>query len=1196
LSSSSTVATPSESPESRRKRLEQAIAALEAQRAILGDEAADAAIGLMRRELSALDAPETAPDRRKESQRRVVTILFSDVTGSTAMAESMDPETWTEIMNGAFERLIEPVERFGGTVARLMGDAILAFFGAPVAHEDDPQRAVLAGLAILESIRPFRERLQKEEGLSFDVRVGINTGLAVVGDVGSDTAGEYTAMGDAVNLAARMEQTASPGTVQIAENTYRLVTPFFEFEALGGIAVKGKSEPVQSYRVVGRRAAPGRIRGIEGLESPLIGREREKVLLDELISRLGQEEGGAIVCLTGEAGLGKSRLIRELRGSADPECRWYEAAMLSYESGQPYRLFERFIRRLVGLASSDTPTRMRERLQELVRLFPNSEQEEVGRLFESLFRLSGESEGPPLEGEAFKGRLFTAMTAIWEEQLSRGPLVLVFDDLHWVDPASAALLQHLLPLVERGPLIIVLAMRPNAQSPGWAVKEVAETEFSHRCTSLQLEPLSAEEGSQLVENLLTISDLPQRLRTLIQEKTEGNPFFVEEVVRTLIDDGIVVRDESGMRWRAGSKEGEIHIPDNVQALLVARIDRLEEAARNTLQLAAVVGRSFYYRVLAHIIDMVDDLSAQLLTLEKTQFIQEAARRPELEYIFRHALTQEAAYSAILLRQRRVYHRRVGETLESLFPDRQEELAGALAFHFFQAHDFERALHYYTVAGDVAFRLFAVVEAIDFYSRALDCAGKVDAVANEQLIHLYTRRGRAYELDNKFDEALANYQVMIELARERDDRALRLASLTAQLIIRATGTPLHDPPQAKALANEALSLAQELGDRATEARVLWGLLLLSIYSGVDPELGEEYGRRSLAIAREIGDTEQIAYTLHNMTTGSMAQEQFEEARRTSLEARAVWLELGNTPMLADSYLSTASLHMFAGDFEAAISDAREAIRISRSIGNKWIQSVAPFYTSLALLEQGDVDRSLEKLRQGLEMAEQEGITFFRFAGTSHQILLYWSAGAFDRADPLVEKLYRDRDQMVFGFFSSGLTRAARIKLALGDLTRAQQIQADSLQDVDKDSLMLYFVAEVTVTGALLHLALDRPEEALSEAQWLVERTRRAGLKSNLTEALLVQGRALAALDELEGAAAALREAAQVAEEIGQRRLLWQILAVLAEVETRQGNAAAAQTARGRAREVIDYIARHAGDSGLRESFLALPEVQSVLSPD
>jgi tetratricopeptide (TPR) repeat protein len=257
-------------------------------------------------------------------------------------------------------------------------------------------------------------------------------------------------------------------------------------------------------------------------------------------------------------------------------------------------------------------------------------------------------------------------------------------------------------------------------------------------------------------------------------------------------------------------------------------------------------------------------------------------------------------------------------------------------------------------------------------------------------------------------------------------------------------------------------------------------------------------------------------------------------------------------------------------------------------------VAPFYTSLALLEQGDVDRSLENLRQGLEIAEQEGITFFKFAGTAHQILLYWSVGAFDRADPLVDKLYRDRDQMVFGFYSSGLTRAARIKLALGDLAQAQKIQADSLQDLDKDSLSLWVRAEVNVTAALTHLALDQPEEALSEAQWLVERTRRAGLKANLTEALLVQGRALAALDELEEAANSLREAARLAEETGQRRLLWQILATLAEVETRQGNAAAAQTARGRAREVIDYIANHAGDSGLRESFLALPEVQSVLS--
>jgi class 3 adenylate cyclase/tetratricopeptide (TPR) repeat protein len=1184
---------PSKSPKSERERLEQAIATLEAQRTILGDAAADAAIASLRRELSALETAETEPGRRKEGERRVVTVLFCDVTGSTALAEQMDPEDWTEIMNAAFERLIEPVERFGGMVGRLMGDAVLAFFGAPIAHEDDPQRAVLAGLAILENIRPFREKLQEEENLNFNVRVGINTGLVVVGDVGSDTAAEYTAMGDAVNLAARMEQTAKPGTVQIAESTYRLVAPLFEFEALGGIAVKGKAQPVQSHRVIGRRAAPGRTRGIEGLESPLIGRGREKALLAGLISALDQEGGGAIVCLTGEAGLGKSRLIRELRDSADPATQWYETASISYESGQPYSLFQRLIRRLVGLAPGEPTTRLREGLEGLVRLFPPAEQEEVGRLFESLFGLAGRTGRPPLKGEAFKGRLFTAMTALWEEQLRRGPLVLVCDDLHWTDPASAALLQHLLPLVERAPLLILLAMRPDAHTHGWGVKEAAETEFSHRCTSIQLQPLSAEEGSQLVDSLLAISDLPPRLRSLIQEKTEGNPFFVEEVVRTLIDDGLVVRDESGARWRASGDGSEIHIPGNVQAVLAARIDRLEEDARNTLQLAAVVGRSFYYRVLDRVADLVDDLNAQLLTLQKTQFIQEAARRPELEYIFHHALTQEAAYSAILLRQRRLYHRRVGETLESLFPDRQEEFAGALAFHFFQAGDFQRALQYYTLAGDVSYRLFAVIEAIDHYSQAIDCAAKVDAVASEQLVHLYTRRGRAYELDNHFEEALDNYQTMVELAQERDDKALRLASLIAQCIVRATGTPLYDPPQAKVLAEEAQSLAQELGDRAAEARVLWGLLLVESVGG-DPELGLVYGRRSLAIARELGLVEQIGYTLHNMAGMFLGLERYEEAQRANLEERTAWLEVGNTPMLADSYTTTASMTLYGGDYEAALVAAQEALRIGRSIGNKWIESVAPYYTGLALLDQGDVGRAHENFHRGLKIAEGEGITFFKYAGYAHLILLYLSQGALDRAEPLADAIYRDRDQLVYGFYSVSLTRAARLKLAQGDLPQAQKIHADSFHGVDADSASLWFMGEVTVTGALLHLALGRPEQALSKMNQMVERTRQAGLKIFLTEALLVQGKALVALEKLERAAGALREGAQVAEEIGQRRLLWQILAALAEVETKQGNIAAAQSTRGRAREVIDYIADHAGDDELRQPFLALPEVRSILA--
>ena len=250
--------------------------------------------------------------RAVEGERRVVTVLFCDVAGSTAMAEKLDPEDWAEIMNEAFEYLTGPVHRYEGTVARLMGDAILAFFGAPVAHEDDPQRAVLAALDIVEGIGPFREEIERDYGLDFNVRIGINTGPVVVGEVGSELADEYTAMGDAVNLASRMEQAAAPGTVQISGDTYSLVAPLFEFEALGGIEVEGKAGSVLAYRVLGRKAAPGSLRGIESLEAPLIGRENEFGTLLNVITevRLGR---GQIVGLMGEAGLGKSRIIEEIR-------------------------------------------------------------------------------------------------------------------------------------------------------------------------------------------------------------------------------------------------------------------------------------------------------------------------------------------------------------------------------------------------------------------------------------------------------------------------------------------------------------------------------------------------------------------------------------------------------------------------------------------------------------------------------------------------------------------------------------------------------------------------------------------------------------------------------------------------------------------------------------------------------------------
>jgi class 3 adenylate cyclase len=329
--------------DAEKTQLEQAISHLEGQREALGDAVVDTALAPLREKLSQLDKQLlTGPST---SERRIVTILFCDVTGSTALAAELDPEEWTAIMQRIFPRLSEPVERYGGKVARLMGDGLLAFFGAPAAHEDDPERAVLAGLEILQGVAIFRRQLQEERDLTFNVRVGINTGLAVVGDVGSETAGEYTALGDAVNLAARMEQTAQPGTLQISQDTYKLIAPFFEVESLGAIPVKGLSEPVQTYRVQGRLLGAHQdhsrqAQGVAGIVPPITGREDELTTLRRLASQARQRRG-QIVAIIGEAGLGKTRLIAELRNEwlAGPAV-WQEMASTSYGGNRPYGTFQ----------------------------------------------------------------------------------------------------------------------------------------------------------------------------------------------------------------------------------------------------------------------------------------------------------------------------------------------------------------------------------------------------------------------------------------------------------------------------------------------------------------------------------------------------------------------------------------------------------------------------------------------------------------------------------------------------------------------------------------------------------------------------------------------------------------------------------------------------------------------------------------
>jgi len=1137
-------------------------------------------------------------------ERRIVTMLFCDVKGSTAAAEHLDPEDWTEIINDAFEYMIKPVYKYEGTVARLTGDGILAFFGAPIAHEDDPQRAVLTGLDIVSGMIPYREKIKEQWNFDFNVRVGINTGLVVVGAVGSDLRMEYTAMGDAINLAARMEQTAAPGSVQIAHDTYKLVAPLFEFEELGGIQVKGKEEPVPAYQVLGRKTSPRSTRGIEGLEAEMVGRSEELSRLQDVLSEL--ERGvGRIVCLLGGVGLGKSRLVQELKkaNGQDSKLNWYETASLSYETSNPYALFQQLIRRLNGISTSDDADQFWDKIHALISQLPEGEEGRYTRFFSALFGMPDPSGQPPLEGENFKRELYAAMQEIWQVRFSTQPTVLVLDDLHWADPASIDLLLHLLPTFENNPIVLLCAFRPDRNAPAYRVKQTADSDYHHRYLEINLRPLSADQSDELVDRLLAIAELPDSLRERIQERASGNPFFIEEVVRTLIEKGAVVpedRPENGTvrrYWRATSESAAIDIPDSLQGLLSARIDRLEDGTRHIMQLASVIGRSFYHRVLTELgredALSVQSVEEQIGRLVRLEMIKEAARVPEVEYKFRNPLTQQIAYQTILLKQRREFHRRVGTALESLFPDQLTELAPRLAFHFGEGQQADKALAYYMMAGDSAFRLFALEGALTNYERAMDWAERGGA-SDQELIHIYRRRGRTLELLLRHDDALATYQALEALGEERGEDALRLAGITAQGTIYVIGKADHE--NALARSEEALSLARQLGDRATEARSLWNLLLASTW--FDQPQALEYGESGLVIARELADDpqasnedlEQLALILLDLSFPLIGTGQIELSLERTSEAQNLFEKLGNLPMASTAAQRLGAAYRVEGKYEQAEAVYNQSKAIDQSIGNEG----GLIGSSIGLLEVypllGDNASFFSILEAARPLAMREG-KLPEALFDVYPVLAYASLAAVEQMREMVNLLLE--------FIDSGYpiwphivnSYAAKTFARAGELETGREI---SNIEAVRDNYQLGVVPNLVEAEVELVLAGGEWEKALNMINEFLEKVGQKGMLAHVTPKLLLKGRILQQAGRSDEAIETLGEALAMAREQNVRPVLWRICALLADLEAERGNKTEAQSLREEARVAIDFMVEHAGGEDLRASFLAIPQVQSIMT--
>jgi class 3 adenylate cyclase/pimeloyl-ACP methyl ester carboxylesterase len=649
-----------------------------------------------------------------QGERKHVTVLFVDVSGFTALSERLDPEDVHQLMDRAFELMLAEIHLYEGTVNQFLGDGLMALFGAPIAHEDHAVRAVHAALGIQRALRGYRDEQCSRRGIEFQVRVGLNAGPVVVGKIGDNLRMDYTAVGDTTNLAARLVALAEPGRILISEEIVRAVGPYFVVHPLGEVTVKGKTAPIRAYQVEVARSVRGRIEAVSetGL-TPLVGRDRELALLQERFAEV-QEGRGQVLLVFGEAGIGKSRLIAEFRRHAETSMgsRWLVGRCVSYGQAISYLPVLDVVRELFGLADADPADEVRAKIDTGLNAM-GGDLPRTAPFLRALLSLDpGDPSVTTMVPAQRHGRTTEAIRALVAHQSERGPVVVLLEDLHWIDPASQDVVRLLVEAVAALPVLVMLTYRP-----GYAPPFGDQTYF----TRITLHGLPPGLVGAMVEGVLGGTHVPPGVRELIARRADGNPLFVEELGKTLVEDGTLERENGG--YRLARPITESAIPETIQGVIMARIDRLPEASKSALQVASVIGREFSARLVERVAIMEHEAPRALGELRAVELIYEKSIYPELAYMFKHALTHDVAYQSLLRQRRREIHRRVGEVVEELYPDRLSEFYETLAWHFSQGEAWTKAADYLLKAATKARAQFAFPEAARFAAQAVEILGR-----------------------------------------------------------------------------------------------------------------------------------------------------------------------------------------------------------------------------------------------------------------------------------------------------------------------------------------------------------------------------------------------------------------------------------------------------------------------------------------
>jgi class 3 adenylate cyclase/tetratricopeptide (TPR) repeat protein len=890
-----------------------------------------------------------------EGERKQVTVLFADTKASMQLLADRDPEEGRKLLDPVLEHMMEAVHRYEGTVNQVMGDGIMALFGAPLAHEDHAVRACFAALRMQESVKQYAEGIHRTEGVPIHIRVGLNSGEVVVRSIGSDLKMDYTAVGQTTHLAARMEQMAMPGSILMPAETLRLAEDYVQVKALGPRAVKGLEAPVEVYEIIGAATVRSRLKAAasRGL-TRFVGRDSD---LDQLRQALERARAGhgQVVAVIGEPGVGKSRLYWEFTHSHRTQ-GWLivESGSVSYGKASAYLPVIDLLKAYFQIEARDDGRKIREKVTGKVLALDRALESSLPAFLWLLDVSVEDAQWQRLEPSQRRQRTLDGVKRLLLRESQVQPLIVMFEDLHWIDTETEALLDSLVESLPTAQLLLLVNYRPEYQH-GWSGKSYYR--------QLRIDPLPPETADELLTAVLGGDPTLEPLKRLLIERTEGNPFFLEECVRTLVETKALVGERG--TYRVAKMPQSLQIPATAQAILAARIDRLAPEDKRLLQAAAVVGKDVPFTLLQAIAEEPEDvLRRGLDNLRAAEFLYESRLFPDLEYTFRHALMQEVAYQSLLAARREVLHAAAGRTLESLYADGLDQAYDRLAYHYSKTDNAHKAVEYLTRFAEKAARMYAHAEAV----KALE-----EALVHSERLPIEEGDRRRLDLAVRQAESLhflGRRQEIVHLLLQQQERVERLGdpSLAGQYYfwLGFAHAWLGHRAEAAETLYRSLEEATRSGDEAIIGRVHRALAVECVYSGRPLDEAVAHGRQAVSLLERTEDHFWLSQALFALSYACYYIGDFDSALEVAARLDAVGEATGSRRARANAAMMAGLSYATRGDCAAGIEACERALELSPD----------PFETAAVLAclgkahaEAGELSRAIPLLEQGVQLGDQ-----------------------------------------------------------------------------------------------------------------------------------------------------------------------------------------------------------------------------------